>query len=107
MQRIVVVLVALLAVLCCGYAAVATAREMAWVRALDAALASARSDGELARTCSREDETLRARARQHPTHEGEVLISDHGAPALFVGDERSMVCLSCVRAVVCGGSGAS
>ena len=97
MPDVATALLALLAVLCCACACVAVVREMGWILALDAALTSTRTDGELARACSRDDDALTARARAHPAHEGEVLISEHGEPALFVGEGRSKVCLACVR----------
>jgi hypothetical protein len=93
------VLLCLCATALCVYAAFTAVAEMSWLRALDVALQSYRSsEGEdVLLPCVRNDERLLARARRFPEHDAEVLISDSGTSALFVGTERTMICLRCVR----------
>ena len=85
------------AALACGCAVATAVSEVSWAVALDAALTAVRDGGPLPPACRGADESLRERARQFPQHHGEVLIADHGAAALFHGESRDMVCLSCVR----------
>jgi hypothetical protein len=70
--------------------------EMRWVEALDEALSEPSS--HLQSRCSCVDPILEERARQYAIHDGDVLLSDHDTTALFVGSDRKLVCLNCIKA---------